>query len=198
MRKITVRFLSNLPAHEKKITVSTLFTLARILLTPCIVLAMLMHWWGASCILFVGAALTDIIDGTLARWRNEQTFLGAALDPIADKFLLVSIFCTLAFVKTPLFTIPLWFLIIVFMKEVIILFGAGFIYWARGDLEIKPTRLGKATTVFQIVFIMWLFACYFFGWMPIKTYDVMLASMLVFLLLSLAQYLRLGLRQLLR
>jgi len=56
--------------------------------------------------------------------------------------------------------------------------------------------LGKMSTVIQMAFIAWLFACYFFEWMPIKTYYTMLGAVIVIVCLSLIQYCRIGLRQL--
>ncbi|MFI5333439.1 MAG: CDP-alcohol phosphatidyltransferase family protein, partial [Candidatus Babeliales bacterium] len=148
--------------------------------------------------LFVTAAVTDVLDGNIARWRNEQTFLGACLDPIADKCLLVSCFFTLAFVRTPLFSIPRWFVIIMLIKEVIIVGGAYAIYLIRGSVAIEPTRLGKMTTVFQVLFIIWLFACYFFQWVPIKTYYVMLTSVLIIAGASCAHYVAIGVQQVMK
>lgn len=192
MKKITIHWLRHLPAHEKRLTLSTIFTLLRVVLTPFIVGAMYFHFWGISCALFIIAALTDIIDGKLARWRNERTFLGAALDPVADKFLLLSCFFTLTFVQSPLFAVPLWFVLIVLCKEVIVIGGACLIYMIFGDLEIRPTWLGKTTTVIQMAFIIWLFACYFFAWVPVKTYYAMLGIMLLVTVCSCIQYVMIG------
>ncbi len=193
---IFINFFKNLPAHEKRMTLSTMFTCMRIVLTPCIVAAMIMHYWGTAFVLFVAAAITDTLDGNLARWRNERTFLGAALDPIADKFLLLSCFFTLAFVQSPLFTIPLWFVVLVLCKELVLIGGALIIYYRQGDVKISPTWLGKLTTVIQICFIIWLFACYFFAWVPLKTYYTMLGSMLTAVIAAGIDYVRIGYRQL--
>lgn len=193
-----LRFLRTIPPHEKRMTISTWLTLARIALVPIIVVAMITSQWGLAFWLFVTAAVTDVLDGNVARWRNEQTFLGACLDPIADKFLLISCFCTLAFVRTPLFSIPRWFVIFMLIKELIIVGGAYVIYLTRGSVSIEPTRLGKMTTVFQVIFIIWLFACYFFQWVPVKTYCVMLTGVLVIVGVSFTQYLVIGVRQLVK
>ena len=195
VKKITTRLFSKLPPEEKRITLSTLFTLGRIALTPFIVCAMIAGQWGAAFWLFVVASSFDIIDGNLARLLNEQTFLGACLDPIADKILLVSCFATLAFVQSPLFSIPLWFVLLVLCKDLIIIFGSVSIFWFKGHLEVNPTFLGKATTVAQVWFIIWLFACYFFGWLPVKTYYTALGVLFSLIVLSLLQYVYLGLKQ---
>lgn len=194
--KIHLHFFKDLPAHEKRLTIPTVLTLVRLALVPCIVAAMIAHYWGFAFWLFVISTITDSLDGTLARMLNQQTFLGACLDPIADKALLLSVFCTLTFWQSPLFSIPLWFVGLVLIRECIILFGAWMIMLLRGHLNVRPTKLGKMTTMMQMLFIMWLFACYFFHWLPIKTYYSMLGLLLVLVFLSLIQYVRDGIAQL--
>lgn len=187
---------NTIPPHEKRITLSTAITLVRLILVPFVVGAMVSGHWGYAFTLFFSAAITDVLDGTLARWRKEQTFLGAALDPLADKVLLLSSFCTLACIKTPLFAIPWWFFAVVLLKEVIVCGGAFMLYLVKGRLDIRPTWLGKMTTLIQIIFIMWLFACYFWGWMPVKTYYTVLGGMVTLIIVSLVQYSSIGWKQL--
>lgn len=194
LTKFTLRIFKHLPETEKRITIPTLFTLSRIMMMPIIIGSMVIGWWGYAFFFFVFACLTDVIDGLLARLLNEKTFLGACLDPIADKLLLVSCFFTLAFVSTPLLLIPRWFVFFVVSKEMIQIAGALFIYGVRGHLNVQPTLLGKTTTCIQMFFIMWLFACYFFYWMPMKTYYTMLSIMMLFISASFIQYARIGLR----
>lgn len=192
LRKLNFRAFMRLPENERRITIPTLFTLVRVGATPLIVLAMITGLWNYAFFFFLFAAATDVIDGTLARIWNEKTFLGACLDPIADKFLLLSCFFTLAFVETPLFRIPHWFVLCVLSKELVQVAGAIGIYSVRGHLDVRPTKLGKLTTFVQIIFIIWLFACYFFHWFPIKTYYSMLGIMLLLVGASLWQYVRIG------
>lgn len=195
MAKLTARLFKNLPPHETRITFSTVLTLLRIILTPFIVVAMIMQHWDAAFWLFLTASLFDILDGNLARWLKQETFLGACLDPLADKILVVSCFATLAFVQSPLFSIPHWFVVLVLLKELVIIGGSALIYGVRGHLVVSPTFLGKATMVAQVCFITWLFSCYFFGWVPVKTYYVALGILLFLVGLTLLQYVRLGLSQ---
>lgn len=195
--KFDTSFFTQLCTCEKRITIPTLLTLLRIILSPVIVVAMVNQYWGTAFCCFVVAALTDVFDGALARWWNDKTVLGACLDPIADKILLLSCFFTLAFVQSPLFQIPHWFVILILCKESIILLGALFLLISGSGFVVNPTRLGKATTVVQISFILWLFACYFFDWVPTKTYYSMIFIMVSFILFSFAQYVYIGLRYLL-
>lgn len=192
--KLNWHFFKQLPAREKKITLSTLITLARVALVPFIVGSMVTGYWGSAFILFVIAALTDLLDGNFARLLNEKTFLGACLDPVADKALLLSCFFTLAFVQSPLFSIPLWFVVLVLFRELILVSGIIALLLLDGHIQVRPTIFGKLTTVVQMGFIIWLFACYFFHWLPIKTYYTMLGIVIIMVFISLMQYIRIGLR----
>lgn len=175
------------------VTLSTGFTLLRIVLVPFIVYAMMKDQWGIACALFVSAALTDLIDGFLARYLNQETLLGAYLDPIADKFLLVTTFATLACVETPLFTIPLWFVMMILFKEVVVVVGFLLLILIKGSFpRVQPTLLGKATTCVQILFVIWLFSCYFFQWLPIKTYSVVLMGVALLMVVTGIQYVLVG------
>ncbi len=196
MIKLNLRFFKRLPAKEKRITLSTMFTFLRIMLTPLIVWAMIVQYWGAAFLMFLIASITDLLDGLLARWLSEQTFLGACLDPIADKFLILSCFFSLAFIQSPLFTIPLWFVSLVLIKELVLVGGAILLFVIKGHIEVRPRLLGKLTTVVQMSFIIWLFACYFFKWVPIKTYYTMLGVLLLMVFASLIQYTVIGIRAL--
>lgn len=176
------------------ITFANLLTTARIIVTPFIVKAMINQSWQTAFFLFIFAALTDMLDGFFARRWHEKTLLGACLDPIADKVLILSIFFTLAFVQSPLFSIPLWFVLLIVLKEFVLIAGVGILYALYGSVEIKPSFLGKSTTVIQMLFIVWLFACYFFKWVPMKTYDTMLGALLIFSAATLVQYIVQGIR----
>lgn len=195
---LSLHTLSCLPASEKKMTLSTIITLSRIILTPFIVYAMVGERWGIAFVLFLIAAVTDMFDGMIARLRNEQTFLGASLDALADKILILAAFFTLAFIKTPLFVLPPFFVFFILIKEVLQIVGVVFLFVKKGYITISPTRIGKLTTVMHISFIIWLFACYFFNWMPIKTYYIMLIVMMIMVTVSLVQYGSIGIRLMMR
>jgi len=170
------------------LTLSNGLTSLRIILTPFIVMGIVQRSWGAVFGLLLVAALTDFFDGHLARWRREQTTLGTYLDPIADKILLVSCFASLSFVDSPSFSIPLWFVFLVFIREMTILGGSVILFVLRIKFKVAPSIWGKLTTFFQLTFILWLFICYFFGWNPIRTYSVLLVLLAIFSLISLVHY----------
>lgn len=201
-----VKIFKNLPAREKRLTIPNVLTLVRMLCTPIIVVAMLKLYWGLAFWLIIFSALTDLLDGYIARRFHQKTFLGACLDPVADKLLILSVYFTLAFKQSPLFNIPLWFVFLVLLKELILIAGVIFLYIRQDQaksggvskilIEPQPTLLGKLTMFVQTLFIVWLFACYFMHWLPVKTYYAALGAVLCLVLSSLYQYATIGLRYL--
>lgn len=192
MKKFSFHLFKNLPANEKKITISTVLTLIRFILIPFIVTAMIYNRWHLAFILFVLGSITDVLDGWIARHFNQRTFLGAALDPITDKIFVIALYSTLAFIQPFLFRIPLWFVLLVLIKEMIQITGAIIIYSIRGYLNICPTYLGKGYGMVQTAFITWLFSCHFFHWAPIKTYYAMLGGVISLVILTFIDYARIG------
>ena len=142
------------------------------------------------------ASFTDMYDGVLARKMKLESDYGKLLDPVADKLLLVSCFAALAFIRSPSFVVPAWFVFLVLFRELFIMLGSFLILLADFKFEIAPTIWGKLTTFFQILFIFWIFICGFFQWNPEKTYHVFLALLTVFSVLSLLQYIKIGLNYL--
>ncbi len=186
----------DIPPQEKRITVSTLFTLLRIALVPFIVGAIRAQLWNYALGLFLVAAFSDIIDGALARWWNDQTFLGACLDPIADKLLVVSCFCSFALVGSPVLEVPYWFAFFVFIKETIVLGGAIIICGVKGGILMRPTLLGKTAALLQMCLIIYLLGCYYFQWASVPAYRCLLIGTQGAMVLALSQYLGIGWLQL--
>jgi len=166
----------------------TIITLTRIAVTPFIVSALLSHNFEQAFWLFLGAALTDTIDGNIARWSGAQSFIGACLDPIADKILLLSCFCSFFFMQSPTFHIPLWFLLLALSKDMLLVIGFLYRYFIVGGDIIQPTLLAKFGTLIQIIFIVWLFICYFFQFYPIGIYTLFLGLMTVTIVATLLHY----------
>lgn len=125
-------------------------TLLRILLIPVFVGLMLYGWYEPALAVLLGAGLTDALDGTIARAANQRTKLGMYLDPLADKLLLTSGFLTLS----ALHLVPLWMVILVVSRDVILLTGALLAHLTGSDVNIAPTFLGKGTTVFQLAYLL--------------------------------------------
>lgn len=175
------------------LTISNLLTVSRIVITPFIIWGIFNKSWNLVFSLYMYAGITDLIDGYLARLLKQETFLGKALDPVADKFLIISSFLSLTFIDSPSFFIPKWFVWVVLSRELIILLGSLFLMKNNVDFKINPTIWGKLTTLFQSVFIIWIFVCHFLGWAPRKTYYVTLVLLTIFSLVAFFQYLKIGL-----
>jgi cardiolipin synthase (CMP-forming) len=170
------------------LTFSTFLTLLRIGLIPFLVHAIIYQQWLVAAVLFFVAALTDVFDGYLARLWGQETDLGACLDPVADKLLIISCYATLVFYPISDLPLPLWFLMVVLVKELILLIGAFYFAIVKGVVRIRPTYLGKLTMVVQSALVIWLLLCSIFDWMPIRTFHIFLGVAIFLVLASLAQY----------
>lgn len=124
-------------------------SLLRIILVPVFVIFLIQSEYDKALITFMVAGLTDALDGTLARLLKCQTTLGAYLDPIADKLLLVTSFVTLAVLGI----IPGWLAVMVISRDFIILLGIAILTLMSVTYEIKPAIVGKITTALQIATI---------------------------------------------
>ena len=175
-------------------TASNLLTISRIFFVPVVVYGIIQNMWLLAFAFLIVATATDILDGYLARLLNECTKLGKCLDPLADKLLLISVFAVLSFVNSPSFSIPAWFVSLLFIRETFIIGGVLFLMIFGVDLNIQPSLGGKLTTFFQTTFILWIFVCYFVGWNPVKTYYVSLFMLAAISIASLGQYVLIGFR----
>ena len=125
-------------------------TVLRILLIPVFVSLLVYRKPGLALIVFVTAALTDLLDGYVARRQGLQSRLGAFLDPMADKLLLVSSFVTLTWLKA----LPFWIAAVVISRDLILMFGALMIHMAGGHIYPRPSRAGKIATFFQVLTVL--------------------------------------------
>jgi cardiolipin synthase len=130
--------------------IPNLITLLRIILVPIIVILLIQGSFLKALIVFVVAALSDALDGFLARVLRQQTVLGAYLDPIADKALLASSFLTLSI----LHIIPSWLAVIVISRDFIILLGISVLSILSISVEIRPTFISKVTTALQLITVL--------------------------------------------
>jgi cardiolipin synthase len=125
-------------------------TLIRVLLIPFFVIFIIHKYFNLALITFAIAGITDGIDGLIARWARQRTELGAYLDPIADKLLLIASFITLAIIEM----IPSWLAVIVITRDVIILLGFLVMILTNYHPKINPSLLSKLTTVLQICTVL--------------------------------------------
>ena len=122
-------------------------TLLRIVLVPLVVWLIITHEMLAAFVVFLLAGLSDAADGFLAKRYGWRTELGAYLDPIADKALLVSIYVTLGFAGH----LPVWLVIAVVSRDIFII-GAVVLSWMLSrPLAMQPLLISKANTCFQIL-----------------------------------------------
>lgn len=128
-----------------------LLTLGRFLLVPCFLLASMRGMYLTALILFVSAAVTDILDGMLARRLNLRSRLGALLDPAADKTLMVCGFLFYTFADRLPLRIPGWLTFTVFIRDFLIVFSAYLMYTRIQIKKFPPSIPGKASTVIQAV-----------------------------------------------
>jgi cardiolipin synthase len=125
-------------------------TIIRVLLIPAFVILIMNHsfWW--AFVIFAIAGITDGLDGLLARLTHQKTELGAYLDPIADKLLLISAYLSLAIAEV----LPGWLSVIVITRDVIILLGLLVIILIGHSPRITPSFISKLTTLFQITTVL--------------------------------------------
>ncbi len=144
-------------------TTANKVTIGRILLVPFFVTAVIYYvktgtelyrWLAIGC--FAVAAISDAVDGFIARHYNQWSELGTVLDPLADKLLLVSGIVLLSLHNEPhLRPIPIWLTVTVLSRDVILLLGFAVVHFVAGGMKIKPHLVSKAATVLQMAAVLW-------------------------------------------
>jgi CDP-diacylglycerol--glycerol-3-phosphate 3-phosphatidyltransferase len=189
-------------------TTANKITLVRILMIPAFVTMAIyygesikrgapLEWQRyAAIIIFILAAVSDGLDGYVARRYNQRSKLGVYLDPIADKGLLLSGIITLSISNwsesAPGYgRFPAWFPVLVISRDAVILVGTMILYLLNGKVHVKPNWTGKVATVLQMIAIGWVMLQLRFIPLP---YVVVLAG--VFTLISGIVYVTDGVRQL--
>ena len=125
-----------------------------LLLTPYIVWLLLIESYFLGFIFFLISGISDALDGFIAKRFNQKTLLGSYLDPIADKFLIVSAIVLLGYNGY----VPIWLIIIIVSRDIAI-FGAVIISWMLGtNLRIEPLIISKINTFLQLFYIVMTFA----------------------------------------
>ncbi|MDA8141473.1 MAG: CDP-diacylglycerol--glycerol-3-phosphate 3-phosphatidyltransferase [Desulfobacteraceae bacterium] len=132
------------------ISIPNVLTIIRILLTPIFIILMLHHRYTHALLVFAVAGLSDGLDGFIARYLNQRTALGAILDPVADKLLLVSAYIVLVVMDV----IPDWVAVIVIARDVIISLGIAIFTITEKEYEVRPSIVSKCTTAAQILLVM--------------------------------------------
>jgi cardiolipin synthase len=189
-------------------TTANKITLIRILMIPAFVTMAIyygqsiergepLEWQRFTAIfIFLIAAVSDGLDGYVARRYNQRSSLGVVLDPIADKGLLLSGIITLSIsnwseIDPEYGRFPAWFPVLVISRDAVILVGTAVLYFLVGRVKVKPSWTGKVATVLQMVAIAWVMLQ--LRWLPL-IWIVIAAG--VFTLVSGIIYVLEGVRQL--
>lgn len=132
-------------------TSANYLTILRVLLVPVIVLLILYGQLRWALAAFLLAGFTDLMDGLIARRFNQMSELGALLDPIADKLLLVSAFLVLTLGAELRIRIPLWLTVTVISRDILLVTAVVIVNLALGRHVFLPSMYGKWTTAFQLL-----------------------------------------------
>jgi cardiolipin synthase (CMP-forming) len=130
-----------------RLTLANQLTILRIMLVPAFVLLLLYERLGTALVVFLVAGITDALDGLAARLSGQRTSLGAWLDPLADKLLLVTTFIMLTLPTVPLTNhLPVWLTVLVISRDVVIVAFVAIVSLAVGPRTFTPSLLGKSVT----------------------------------------------------
>jgi len=133
-----------------RINLATRLTLLRIFLVPIIAIAMLYDRHGFALALFVFAAITDAADGIVARRWRQRSMLGAILDPLADKAMLMTAFILMGRETEPFVSLPMWLIAAVVFRDALIVVGLGVMHMLGVVVKWGPTWISKVNTNAQI------------------------------------------------
>ena len=172
------------------VNIPNFLTLARLCLVPVVIVMITSHAWLSAFAVFVVAGITDAVDGFIARHFNQRTELGAYLDPLADKALLVSIYITLAIVAI----IPVWLTVLVVARDIMILGAIILSLLLNNPMTIEPLKISKANTFAQIAFAAMMLGTLAFNVSSPVIQDAMTISVAILTIGSMGAYLSLWLK----
>jgi len=140
-------------------TIPNLITIGRLIIVPFVIVMIMQERWAMAFVLFAIAGISDGIDGFIARQFDMKSELGAYIDPLADKSLLVSIYVSLAVVGA----IPSWLAIVVVSRDAMIVAAVLLSWVMHRPVEIKPLIVSKLNTAAQIAFAAFALAANAYG-----------------------------------
>ena len=170
------------------LTLANQLTILRIILIPGFVLLVVYGYLGWALVVFLTAGVTDALDGLIARRTGQRTALGAWLDPMADKLLLVTTFVVLTLPSVPLTNhLPLWLTVFVISRDVVIVGVVAIVTLTAGPRQFRPSILGKLATA---TFILTTVVVMFFNYRGEQSIavEVMVWLSLILTVLSAADY----------
>jgi cardiolipin synthase len=166
------------------LSIPNLITLCRILLVPVVVWAITSGEMRVAFVLFLAAGISDAVDGFLAKRFGMGTELGAFLDPLADKAMLISIYVALGIMAA----VPRWLVILVVSRDIMIV-GAVMVSWlVNRPIPLKPLLVSKLNTVAQIALACVVLAALGFGFTAEITIQLLVALVAALTLLSVVFY----------
>lgn len=173
-------FFSQLPPHERRLTSASCITVSRMLLAPISALLVIYGYLAWAIAVFLIAALTDVVDGFVARYFNQKTFLGEWLDALADKILTISSFLALWYVPLPM-PFMHWFISMVLVRELLLIIGACVFYQQNGPFSLAPLFLARLSMVLYIMIVFFALVSF---WGNYDYQPFMILCMLVTLICS--------------
>ena len=166
-------------AGKRRVSIPNIITLGRILLVPVIIWAIASNQMEIAFAIFIVAGVSDAVDGFLAKRFNMTSELGALLDPLADKALLISIYVSLAIYAG----LPAWIAVTVVSRDVMILFAVLVSWLLDKPVEIRPVLVSKLNTVAQVAFAALALGSLGFGFSS-WPYDLILMALVTIFTLS--------------
>src|SRR4029453_13426265 len=172
------------------LTPANQLTLLRMLLIPAFVILVLYGQLGWALIVFVTAGITDGLDGLIARRSGQHTQLGAWLDPMADKLLLVTTYVVLTLPGLGLANrLPLWLTVLIISRDVIIVLTVTIVNLAIGRRTFRPSIYGKTATATYILTAVFAMLFNYLGYHSVVV-DVFVYASLAITLISSLHYIR--------
>lgn len=175
-----------------------MLTLGRLVCVPFFILFFVLHWYKAVLIVYLIGAISDLIDGTVARLLKENSELGATLDPIADKVCMLTVFLSLALARV----VPWWFVIIMLVRDGVVLMGFLYVKIHQMPYRIHAILSSKIATLletiagtFAIIFLAYPYATIANYPMGDLTFGSILVASIGILVATL-QYLKRGMQML--
>jgi len=146
----------------RNLTAANQLTILRMLMIPVFVILLVYGYRGWALVSFIIAGVTDLLDGLIARLAGQKTTLGAWLDPMADKLLLVTMFVVLTLPGLGLANrLPVWFTVLVISRDVAIVLTVAVVNLAVGPRTFRPSIYGKiATATFVLTGVVALYFNY--------------------------------------
>jgi cardiolipin synthase len=171
------------------LTAANQLTILRMLLIPAFVILLLYGYRGWALVTFLTAGITDLLDGLIARAAGQKTTLGAWLDPMADKLLLVTMFVMLTLPGIGSANqLPVWFTVLVISRDVAIVLTVAVVNLAVGPRTFRPSIFGKiATATYIVTGVITLYFNYLGR--PSPVVDVFVYASLAITVVSAAHYL---------